>query len=194
MAQRADMEGKTSAALTSFADPSAPLSTDVSTDVSTASKGTSMGKTAEQLQADLDAANATIAARDKADADRAAAERHTANVSFADALVAEAKWPAGAKDVLVATLDHLATPGTNAGVVSFGDGDAAKPLADVLREQLQAMPASVSFGEVAKGGSKQADAEDAHALASKATALINESAAKGITLNAAQAVAQLQGA
>jgi hypothetical protein len=109
-------------------------------------------------------------------------------MSFADGLVAAAKWPAGAKDVLVATLDHLEQPEC---VVSFGEGDAAKPLHQALREQLQAMPESVSFGEFAKGG-KGADADDASTIAAKAVQYQNEQAAKGITVNTAEAVAHVR--
>ncbi|TAM37828.1 MAG: hypothetical protein EPN61_14865 [Burkholderiaceae bacterium] len=49
---------------------------------------------------------------------------HAPNVSFAEELVAEALWPAAAKDVLVATLDHAATPPKASGGASFGEGAA----------------------------------------------------------------------
>lgn len=106
-------------------------------------------KTTEQLQADLDASNARVQELQAAETKRIKEASHNEHVSFAEGLVTAAKWPAGAKDVLVATLDHLATPD---GVVSFGEGDAAKPLHLVLREQLQALPATVDFGEFARKG------------------------------------------
>jgi hypothetical protein len=120
-----------------------------------ASKEKPTMKTAEQLQADLDAANRerdTAQARattlEQADRQRQVDARHAEHVSFADGLISEARWPAGSKEPLVATLDHLATP-AESGVVSFGDGDAAKPLHQVLREQLQALPSQVSFKQIA---------------------------------------------
>lgn len=148
----------------------------------------SMSKTPEQLQADLDAANTQLAALQAAEKKRATDTRHAEHVSFADGLVAAAKWPAGAKDVLVATLDHLAEP---EGVVSFGEGDASKPLHQALREQLDALPPSVSFGEFAKGG-KGAEADDASTIAAKAVQYQNEQAAKGVTVNTAEAVAHVR--
>lgn len=106
-------------------------------------------KTPEQLQAELDASQAQLRDMQAKEAKRAAAELNATHVSFAQGLVDAGKWPAGAKDVLVATLNHVAKPD---GVVSFGEGDAAKPLHVALQEQLQALPPVVNFGEVAKGG------------------------------------------
>lgn len=118
-------------------------------------------KTPEQLQAEVDAANrerdaakARADALEKADRERAAKAIHQENVSFADTLIKGARWPAGAKDVLVATLDHLATAPADGQVVSFGEGEAAKPLHQVLREQLQQLPEQVSFGEFARKDGK----------------------------------------
>ncbi|MBX3588787.1 MAG: hypothetical protein KF796_19315 [Ramlibacter sp.] len=112
-------------------------------------------KTPEQLQAELGAATkerdealAKLAQKAQVEAQREADARHNDNVSFADKLVADARWPAGSKDVLVATLDALSKP-TDTGLLSFGDGDAAKPLAGVLREQLEALPVQVTFQELA---------------------------------------------
>lgn len=149
-----------------------------------------MSKTPEQLQAELDAAHAQLSALQAAEKKRATDARHAEHLSFADGLVAAAKWPAGARDVLVATLDHLAEP---EGVVSFGEGDAAKPLHQVLREQLQAMPESVSFGEFAKGG-KDKVADDPSVIAVKAVAYQKEQAAKGIAVNTAEAVKHVSAA
>lgn len=151
-------------------------------------------KTPEQLQAEVDAANrerdaarARADTLEKADRERATAARHQENVSFTDTLVAGARWPAGAKDVLVATLDHLAAPPAEGAVVSFGDGDAAKPLHQVLREQLQQLPEQVSFGEFAKKGSGATDAGP-EAVAAKAVAYQADQAAKGNVVNTADAV------
>lgn len=168
----------------SFSDPTNP---------NPASKEKPTMKTAEQLQADLDAANKATAA-EKARADsleaaerkRQADQRHNDNVSFADTLVQQARWPAGAKDLLVATLDLAAQPGES-GVVSFGDGDAAKPLHQALREQLAQLPEHVSFAEFARGGAA-ASGEAPEAIAAKAVTYQAEQAAKGITVSTADAV------
>ncbi|MGE0333087.1 MAG: peptidase [Ramlibacter sp.] len=129
-------------------------------DPNPASKEKPAMKTPEQLQAELvqankdrDAALAKAKTLESAETARQAEARRAEHVSFADKLVAEARWPAGAKDVLVATLEMAATP-TDKGVLSFGDGDAARPLHEALREQLQALPVQVTFQEVARKGSQ----------------------------------------
>jgi hypothetical protein len=162
----------------------------------TASKEKPHMKTTEQLQAEVDAANRERdAARtradtlEKADRERATAAVHRDNVSFADELIKGARWPAGAKEVLVATLDHLATPPGEGAVVSFGDGDAAKPLHQVLREQLQALPEQVSFGEFAGKGSGGGGADDdASTVAAKAVIYQAEQAKNGNQITTAEAV------
>lgn len=164
----------------SFAEPQNPIST--------APKEKPSMKTPEQLQAELDAANTQIHSLQAADRKRDADTRHAAHVSFAESLVAEARWPGGAKDVLVATLDYLAQPD---GVVSFGEGDAAKPLAEVLQAQLKALPQSVSFGEFAKKGSGGGEAAGPEVVAARAVAYQTEQAAKGERVNTAEAVAHV---
>lgn len=164
----------------SFAEPQNPIST--------APKEKPSMKTPEQLQAELDAANTQIQTLQAADRKRDADTRHAAHVSFAESLVADARWPGGAKDVLVATLDHLAQP---EGVVSFGEGDAAKPLAEVLQAQLKALPQSVSFGEFARKGSGGGEAAGPEVVAARAVAYQTEQAAKGERVNTAEAVAHV---
>lgn len=163
----------------SFAEPQNPIST--------APKEKPSMKTPEQLQTELDAANTQIQTLQAADRKRDADTRHAAHVSFAESLVAEARWPGGAKDVLVATLDHLAQPD---GVVSFGEGDAAKPLAEVLQAQLKALPQSVSFGEFARKGSA-GEVAGPEVVAARAVAYQTEQAAKGERVNTAEAVAHV---
>lgn len=157
----------------------------------------SMSKTVEQLQADLEAARAendrlkaADQARQSAELERANQARHREHASFADSLIAAAKWPAGAKDLLVATLDHIAAPGADNGRISFGDGDQAKPLHVALREQLESMPASVSFAEVA-GKSKAKGAGQTvsdRQVADRAAAYQKRLAAKGQSITISQAV------
>lgn len=151
-------------------------------------------KTVEQLQAELDAANAANAslrtaeaARIAADATAQATARHASHVSFCEGLVTAAKWPAAAKDVLVQALDVIATP-SDAGVVSFGEGDAAKPLASVLQEHLQALPASVSFGEFAGKGSGGGKALSNQDVAARANAYQARRSAAGQAISLSQAV------
>jgi hypothetical protein len=146
-------------------------------------------KNAEELRADLDAANAKLQAMQAADKKRAADTRHAEHLSFAEGLVAAAKWPAGAKDVLVATLDHLAEPQVaDQGVVSFGEGDAAKPLHQALRDQLQAMPATVSFAEVATKGGGAGGALTNQQVADRAAAYQKRRAGAGQNITLSEAV------
>lgn len=150
-----------------------------------------MGKTTEQLQAELDAANARNQVLLDAERKRQADTRHAEHVSFADALVEQARWPAGAKDVLVASLDHLATP-VDSGCVSFGDGEAARPLHEVLREQLQALPESVSFAEVASKGKGAGTALTDAQVSARASNYRASQAAKGNHISMGQAIDAVQ--
>lgn len=151
-------------------------------------------KTKEQLQAELDTANTALAsertartALEEADRKRATSALHDGNVSFADKLIAGARWPAAAKDVLVATLDHLSGPGD---VVSFGEGDSKKPLIDELRAQLEALPEQVSFAEHAtrRKGAAGAGGLTDRQVAARATAYQERQALKGINLTTGQAI------
>lgn len=143
-------------------------------------------KTPEQLQTELDAARQQIQTLQNAERTREADTRHAEHVSFADTLITQARWPAGAKEVLVASLDHLATP-VDSACVSFGDGEAARPLHEVLREQLQALPAIVSFAEVAgKGGGGKAPTD--RQVSDRAAAYRNRLAEKGQHISMGQAI------
>lgn len=67
------------------------------------------------------------------------------NVAFAESLAAQARIPAAMKDQVAAIGAQLqSTPD-----VEFGEGDAAKPMHQVFRELLQALPPAVEFGETA---------------------------------------------
>lgn len=151
-------------------------------------------KTVEQLQAELDASNASLQTLRAADETRQATERtaqaatrHAGHVSFAEGLVAAAKWPRDAQAVLVQALDVLATP-AESGVVSFGEGDAAKPLASVLQEQLQSLPASVSFSEFAKKGAAAGGALSNSEVAARAVAYRNRQGDAGNVITMSQAI------
>jgi len=159
----------------SFADDSQPAR----------QENASMSKTPEQLQSELDAVNAQLQTLQAAEKKREADVRHAEHLSFADGLVAAAKWPAGAKDVLVATLDHLAQPD---GVVSFGEGDAAKPLHQALREHLQDMPESVSFAEIARKSAASGGALTDRQVADRAADYQKRLAAKGQNITISEAI------
>lgn len=193
MSQRADeisdsnISGGTPAL--SFAEPG-----NAAISLSPSNQETPMTKTAEQLQAALDVANASIKTLQDADVARQATERqnaattrHAGHVSFCDGLVAAAKWPKDGAAALVAALDVLATP-ADAGVVSFGEGEAAKPLVAVLQDHLQAMPASVSFSEFAKSGSGGKIELSNQEVAGRAAAYQQKVATSGRAISLAQAV------
>lgn len=88
---------------------------------------------------------------------RAADARHAEHASFAEELVKAGKLLPAQKDVAVATLDFMASQEK---VVEFGEGDAKKPLADALKDLLQAAPKQVEFAEVGKAGSHSAAAAE----------------------------------
>lgn len=147
----------------------------------------SMSKTPEQLQADLNSARAEIQRLQEADRKRGTDARHAEHISFADALITGARWPADLKDVLVATLDHLATP-ADKGCVSFGDGEAAKPLHEVLRTKLEALPPLVSFGEVARKGAGADTQLSDRQISNRAAEHRDRLAAKGQHISIGQAI------
>lgn len=154
-----------------------------------------MTKTVEQLQTELDASNQALQAMRDADAARATADRataatarHAAHASFAEGLVTAAKWPGNAKDALVSALDVLATPGETSGVVSFGEGDAAKPLVTVLQEHLQELPSSVSFGEFARKEAGGQGALSNKQIADRAAAYRDRRSAAGQAISLSEAI------
>lgn len=130
-------------------------------------------------------------------ADRAAFEaeqakvRHDSHVSFAEGLVKALRLKPMGKDIVVGLLDELtgAAPDT----LSFGEGDAApKTGADALRTLLDATTPLVEFREIGGDGDKPDATLDGEALGKEALAFVEEQAAKGITIDAATAVRQLQ--
>lgn len=76
------------------------------------------------------------------------------NAAFAEAMAGEARIPAAMKDQVAAIGAQLqSTPD-----VEFGEGDAKKPMHQVFRDLLQALPPAVEFGETA---TRQRVADDA---------------------------------
>lgn len=174
----------------SFTDPGRQAALDAATRSNPSStKDPMTQQTEEQLRQQLGERDAEIRRLQAAEASRQAAQRHADHVSFTDGLVSGGRWPAGMKDVLVATLDALATPAAaDKGVVSFGDGDAAKPLHVVLQEQLKALPERVSFGEIATKGTATAGQMTDRQKADRAAAYRADMARKGTQISIGQAI------
>ena len=79
------------------------------------------------------------------------------NVAFAETMVSERRIPTAMKGQVAAIGTQLqSTPD-----VEFGEGDAKKPLHQVFRDLLQALPQSVEFGEFATRQRAADDADDA---------------------------------
>ena len=92
----------------------------------------------EKLEADL---KAERAARAKDAADRA----HEENANFCERLATDTRIGKDDVEVMTAALDALQASEN----LNFGEGDDAKPLHQVLKERLEAMPQRVEFGETA---------------------------------------------
>jgi len=93
----------------------------------------------ERLKAQVDAA----AGREQA---ARAAALHAEHTAFADGLVSAGRLLPAERALTVAMLDHFAQQGS---VVEFADGETQRPVADGLRALLAAVPARVTFDEVA---------------------------------------------
>lgn len=138
------------------------------------------------------AAETELARLQAKDAQAAVSARHARHVSFADGLVEAGRWPSGMKEVLVATLDHAATPPAQGDVVSFGDGDAARPLVEALQESLQQLPVTVSFGEVATRRGKEAQGRTDREIANRAQEYAAEQASRGKHVSFSDAVEHIR--
>lgn len=104
---------------------------------------------AERVAA-LNAREAEIAAREKADAEKAAKARHEAHVSFAEGLVSKALLAPVGKDLVVGLLDHFDATA----MVSFGEAGEMAP-ADAFRKLFDGATPLVSFGEHGKKPEEQ---------------------------------------
>ena len=95
-----------------------------------------------------------IAELKAADAKRKAEAVQADNVAFAEAMASEARIPAALKGQVAAIGTQLqSTPD-----VEFGEGDAKKPLHELFRDLLRALPPQVEFGEQATRDRAVADA------------------------------------
>lgn len=73
---------------------------------------------------------------------------HSANMSFMETLLKGGKVLPAYKDAFCAALDFLEGQESS---VEFGEGDAKQPVAKVIKEFLEKLPAQVEFKEVAGG-------------------------------------------
>jgi hypothetical protein len=168
----------------------------IQTSFSDPTKGTSMSKTVEQLERELQEERARREAAEAASAQFAERERkarreavHADNEAFADRLVAQAKLAPAGKGVIVALLDAVAAPDA---VVEFGEGDAKKSLASAFKELLEGASPVVDFGEHAtRGNASGAGALDPVALGKKAADYVEEQRARGVTVTVQDAIAHV---
>ena len=106
-----------------------------------------------------------IAELKAADAKRKAEAVQADNVAFAEAMASEARIPAALKGQVAAIGTQLqSTPD-----VEFGEGDAKKPLHELFRDLLRALPQQVEFGEQATRDRAAADAATATVDTDKAS-------------------------
>lgn len=102
-----------------------------------------------ELQADNQRLARELAESRARETKRVADARHATHVAFADVQIAAGKLAPKNKDAIVAILNFCETPDAQGGVVSFGEGDAKKPLVDGFKEFLADLPKVVEFKEVA---------------------------------------------
>ncbi len=151
----------------------------------------------DQRAADLDAREAAIKAREDADAvrqaDFAEAARTSAietarnqDIAFVDGLVDGGRLPPGHADAVKTVFGVLAGDTT----ISFAEGEPDARAQ--LRGLLEGLGEVIHFGELAGGdGVRFAETQTPQAIASEIHRVQAEARARGETLSASQAVAQL---
>lgn len=104
-----------------------------------------------KLQKENDDLKRQIEERNKAEVLRATAERHNANVAFAEGLINEPKprLAPAAKDKVVAILDALDAPDNSGHPPTFSEGETTQTLAETFRSLLKQGNPVICFGEVA---------------------------------------------
>ncbi|EIC0887617.1 peptidase [Salmonella enterica subsp. enterica serovar Mikawasima] len=104
-----------------------------------------------KLQKENDDLKRQIEERNKADAQRATAERHNANVAFAEGLIndPQPRLAPAAKDKVVAILDALDAPDNSGNPPTFSEGETTQTLAETFRILLKQGNPVICFGEVA---------------------------------------------
>ena len=81
-----------------------------------------------------------------------AERRHADNLAFAEGLVSSGRLAPAGRDVVAATLDALTTPKEDGGMIAFGEGGEAGPLAERFRSLLSSAEPVVMFAEFAERG------------------------------------------
>lgn len=99
-----------------------------------------------QLQQENAALKAQIAQQEQKQIQIAQESSHQANVAFAEKLIDEARLPSGSKNMMVALLDNLSTPGEP---LTFSENGQSQALLDSFKAHLQTQIPMVSFNEVA---------------------------------------------
>ena len=141
----------------------------------------------------LEAENATFKANAASFAEReaaiAAAEREARRrgiAEFVEALVKAGKILPREQAGLIAFMDSLAADG----VIEFAEGTEQKSMKvpDWFRTWLDTLPVRVDYSERAPAGGEQLDANDAEAIAKKATEYREAEAKAGRTISVTQAV------
>ncbi|MCY1704526.1 hypothetical protein [Pannonibacter sp. SL95] len=142
--------------------------------------------------ADLAAREAALRAREDALNARETEQRHGANVSFAEGLIASGQLATGHKAKLVALLDGLA--GASSAAISFSENgsEVTTGLVDLAKSLFETAPKIVEFGETDIGDAPEASANDAENLAREAIAFQATQRAAGITVSAADAVTHVE--
>ncbi|BEU96576.1 peptidase [Acidovorax sp. DW039] len=100
---------------------------------------------AARLRAENEANKRQLQELRDAEARRIAQAVHAENVAFAESMATDARIPAAATAQVAAIGTQLQTVAD----VEFGEGDQKKPLHQVFREFIQALPRQVEFGEQA---------------------------------------------
>lgn len=143
---------------------------------------THLGKTAEQLAADLAAANARIAEF----SERERSQKHSQIVTAIDALVADGRVLPKDRDGAIAFAAQL----DEAGTVEFGEGDlkqAVKP-GDWFMGFLKALPKAVDFSERAGAGNEPDLALTDRQVAERAQTLVDKRREAGRSISFTEAV------
>lgn len=139
-----------------------------------------------ERQADLEAREAAVKAREDTASKAAREARHADHVSFAETMISGAKLAPAGKQLLIGVLDEL---GDRSDVISFGETDADKmtPVA-ALKKLLGGAKPLVSLGEFA-GADKVVKPEgDPNEIARQAQSFAETEAKAGRTITIAQAV------
>lgn len=148
---------------------------------------TTMTKTAEQLQAELDAREAAIKAREATFAENAKNIRKAEDKTFVASIVSAGRLPVGLQNATEALFSELGD-----GELTFGEGDEAVKTSprQAFRDLLSALPTPVSAGELAKGDGP--DFSDPAYVQAAIETEIRDASQKGEKLSPAAAAMRLK--